>query len=63
MNRTPTPPSEFDLPLAGTAVWAGPDGLGESRFDDVPATRERDQVHVTQRPLRAVDAVRTVALA
>jgi flavin reductase (DIM6/NTAB) family NADH-FMN oxidoreductase RutF len=37
MNGTPTPPSEFDLPLAGTAVWAGPDGLGESRFDDVPA--------------------------
>jgi flavin reductase (DIM6/NTAB) family NADH-FMN oxidoreductase RutF len=36
MNGTPTPPSEFDLPLAGTAVWAGPDGLGESRFDDVP---------------------------
>jgi flavin reductase (DIM6/NTAB) family NADH-FMN oxidoreductase RutF len=36
MNGSPTPPSEFDLPLAGTAVWAGPDGLGESRFDDVP---------------------------
>jgi flavin reductase (DIM6/NTAB) family NADH-FMN oxidoreductase RutF len=35
-NGRPTPPSEFDLPLAGTAVWAGPDGLGESRFDDVP---------------------------
>jgi flavin reductase (DIM6/NTAB) family NADH-FMN oxidoreductase RutF len=28
----PTPPSEFDLPLVG----AGPDGLGDSSFDDVP---------------------------
>jgi flavin reductase (DIM6/NTAB) family NADH-FMN oxidoreductase RutF len=33
---TPNPPSEFDMPLSGTAVWAGPDGLGESRFDDIP---------------------------
>jgi len=30
----PTPPSEFDLPLAGTAVWPGPDGIGDHRFDD-----------------------------
>jgi flavin reductase (DIM6/NTAB) family NADH-FMN oxidoreductase RutF len=37
MNGTPTPPSEFDLPLSGTAVWAGPDGLGDSSFDDVPS--------------------------
>jgi flavin reductase (DIM6/NTAB) family NADH-FMN oxidoreductase RutF len=37
MNGNPTPPSEFDLPLAGTAVWPGPDGIGDSRFDDVPA--------------------------
>jgi flavin reductase (DIM6/NTAB) family NADH-FMN oxidoreductase RutF len=36
MNELPTPPSEFDLPLSGTAVWAGPEGLGDSRFDDVP---------------------------
>jgi flavin reductase (DIM6/NTAB) family NADH-FMN oxidoreductase RutF len=36
MNGRPTPPSEFDLPLAGTAVWAGPEGIGDSRFDDVP---------------------------
>src|SRR5215218_8621191 len=36
MNGTPTPPSEFDLPLSGTAVWGGPEGIGESRFDDVP---------------------------
>jgi flavin reductase (DIM6/NTAB) family NADH-FMN oxidoreductase RutF len=39
MNGTPTPPSEFDLPLSGTAVWAGPEGLGDSSFDDVPAPR------------------------
>src|SRR5215207_5455649 len=37
MSERPTPPSEFDLPLSGTAVWAGPDGLGDSSFDDVPA--------------------------
>jgi flavin reductase (DIM6/NTAB) family NADH-FMN oxidoreductase RutF len=37
MNGNPTPPSEFDLPLAGTAIWPGPDGIGDSRFDDVPA--------------------------
>jgi flavin reductase (DIM6/NTAB) family NADH-FMN oxidoreductase RutF len=37
MPERPTPPSEFDLPLSGTAVWAGPDGLGDSSFDDVPA--------------------------
>jgi flavin reductase (DIM6/NTAB) family NADH-FMN oxidoreductase RutF len=36
MPDRPTPPSEFDLPLSGTAVWAGPDGLGDSTFDDVP---------------------------
>jgi flavin reductase (DIM6/NTAB) family NADH-FMN oxidoreductase RutF len=36
MSERPTPPSEFDLPLSGTAVWAGPDGLGDSTFDDVP---------------------------
>jgi len=30
------PPSEFKLPLHETAVWAGPEGLGDSSFDDVP---------------------------
>ena len=39
MTERATPPSEFDLPLSGTAVWAGPDGLGDSSFDDVPAPR------------------------
>jgi flavin reductase (DIM6/NTAB) family NADH-FMN oxidoreductase RutF len=37
MHGRPTPPSEFALPLSGTAVWAGPEGIGDSRFDDVPA--------------------------
>ena len=32
-----SPPNEFDLPLSGNAVWAGPDGIGDSSFDDVPA--------------------------
>jgi flavin reductase (DIM6/NTAB) family NADH-FMN oxidoreductase RutF len=36
MDATPTPPSEFDLPLSGSAMWGGPDGIGDSRFDDVP---------------------------
>src|SRR5215211_2690538 len=39
MNGTPTPPSEFDLPLSGTAVWGGPDGIGDSSFDEVPEPR------------------------
>ena len=33
----PKPPNEFDLSLRDAAVWAGPDGLGDSSFDDVPA--------------------------
>jgi len=36
MNGRPTPPSEFDLPLAGTAVRAGPEAIVDSPFDDVP---------------------------
>src|SRR5919198_557599 len=34
-DERPTPPSEFDLPLSGTAVWAGPEGIGDTRFDEV----------------------------
>jgi flavin reductase (DIM6/NTAB) family NADH-FMN oxidoreductase RutF len=33
----PLPPSEFDLPLDGVAVYAGPEGIGDSPFDDEPA--------------------------
>jgi flavin reductase (DIM6/NTAB) family NADH-FMN oxidoreductase RutF len=33
MSSRPTPPSEFDLPLANVAVWAGPEGIGETPFD------------------------------
>jgi flavin reductase (DIM6/NTAB) family NADH-FMN oxidoreductase RutF len=32
------PPAEFDFPLS----WAGPDGLGESRFDDVAVVERPD---------------------
>jgi flavin reductase (DIM6/NTAB) family NADH-FMN oxidoreductase RutF len=36
MTAPSSPPSEFDLPLAGVAVWAGPEGIGETPFDDAP---------------------------
>ena len=39
MSDAPTPPSEFELPLSGTAMWGGPEGIGDSRFDDVPPPR------------------------
>jgi flavin reductase (DIM6/NTAB) family NADH-FMN oxidoreductase RutF len=29
-------PPEFNLPLSGVAVTAGPDGIGETPFDDTP---------------------------
>jgi flavin reductase (DIM6/NTAB) family NADH-FMN oxidoreductase RutF len=32
------PPSEFDFPLS----WAGPDGIGETRFDDVAEAESPD---------------------
>ena len=37
MSARPTPPTEFNLPLSGVAVWAGPEGIGETPFDDTPA--------------------------
>lgn len=37
MSTPGTPPSEFNLPLAGVAVWAGPEGIGETPFDQPPA--------------------------
>lgn len=36
MSAAPTPPSEFNLPLHGVAVWAGPEGIGETPFDQPP---------------------------
>jgi flavin reductase (DIM6/NTAB) family NADH-FMN oxidoreductase RutF len=39
---TPNPPSEFEMPLSGNAVWAGPEGLGESSFDDIPVEQLLD---------------------
>jgi flavin reductase (DIM6/NTAB) family NADH-FMN oxidoreductase RutF len=34
---SPAKPSEFNLPLSNVAVWAGPEGIGETPFDDTPA--------------------------
>jgi flavin reductase (DIM6/NTAB) family NADH-FMN oxidoreductase RutF len=36
MSAAPMPPSEFNLPLSGVAVWAGPEGIGETPFDQPP---------------------------
>jgi flavin reductase (DIM6/NTAB) family NADH-FMN oxidoreductase RutF len=36
MNGRPTPPSEFNLPLSDLALTAGPEGIGETPFDDAP---------------------------
>ena len=37
-----TPPSEFNLPLEGLAVWAGPEGIGETPFDQAPPPEALD---------------------
>jgi flavin reductase (DIM6/NTAB) family NADH-FMN oxidoreductase RutF len=42
MTDRPTPPTEFNLPLSGVAVWAGPEGIGETPFEDAPAPRALD---------------------
>jgi flavin reductase (DIM6/NTAB) family NADH-FMN oxidoreductase RutF len=42
MSAGSTPPSEFNLPLAGVAVWAGPEGIGETPFDDAPRPEALD---------------------
>jgi flavin reductase (DIM6/NTAB) family NADH-FMN oxidoreductase RutF len=42
MSAGSTPPSEFNLPLAGVAVWAGPEGIGETPFDEPPAQEALD---------------------
>ena len=36
------PPNEFDVPLTGTAVWGGPEAIGEMPFDRVPAASALD---------------------
>jgi flavin reductase (DIM6/NTAB) family NADH-FMN oxidoreductase RutF len=36
MSAASGPPSEFNLPLSGLAVWAGPEGIGETPFDEAP---------------------------
>jgi flavin reductase (DIM6/NTAB) family NADH-FMN oxidoreductase RutF len=42
MSAGSTPPSEFNLPLSGVAVWAGPEGIGETPFDEAPRVAELD---------------------
>jgi flavin reductase (DIM6/NTAB) family NADH-FMN oxidoreductase RutF len=42
MSAGSTPPSEFNLPLAGVAVWAGPEGIGETPFDEAPVPERLD---------------------
>jgi flavin reductase (DIM6/NTAB) family NADH-FMN oxidoreductase RutF len=42
MSAGSTPPSEFNLPLAGVAVWAGPEGIGETPFDEPPPREALD---------------------
>jgi flavin reductase (DIM6/NTAB) family NADH-FMN oxidoreductase RutF len=42
MAATPTPPTEFNVPLSGMAVWAGPEAIGETPFDTVPLPRAVD---------------------
>ncbi len=37
-----TPPTEFNVPLSGTAVWGGPEAIGEMPFDTVPAASALD---------------------
>lgn len=36
MTAPMSTPPEFNLPLSGVAVTAGPDGIGETPFDDAP---------------------------
>jgi flavin reductase (DIM6/NTAB) family NADH-FMN oxidoreductase RutF len=38
MSQDPRPPAEFDFPLS----WAGPDGIGESRFEEVAEAQRLD---------------------
>ena len=39
------PPSEFNLPLRETAVWAGPEGIGETHFDEIPEPQTIELPH------------------
>ena len=35
-------PTEFNVPLSGTAVWGGPEAIGEMPFDTAPAATALD---------------------
>jgi flavin reductase (DIM6/NTAB) family NADH-FMN oxidoreductase RutF len=39
MSALMSKPTEFNLPLGNVAVWAGPEGIGETPFDDAPPRR------------------------
>ena len=54
-----SPPSEFNLPLHETAVWAGPEGIGDSRFDDVPEPHAVEEVAAASQ--RLLDSLVTQA--
>jgi flavin reductase (DIM6/NTAB) family NADH-FMN oxidoreductase RutF len=42
MTSPTSRPPEFNLPLSGVAVTAGPDGIGETPFDDAPRAEALD---------------------
>ena len=48
MSEAARPPAEFDFPLS----WAGPDGIGEPRFDEVAEVERPDVTRATTRPSR-----------
>jgi flavin reductase (DIM6/NTAB) family NADH-FMN oxidoreductase RutF len=50
MSEIARPPAEFDFPLS----WAGPDGIGESRFDDVAEAQRPDLLDEGDDPARAL---------
>jgi flavin reductase (DIM6/NTAB) family NADH-FMN oxidoreductase RutF len=50
MSEVARPPAEFDFPLS----WAGPDGIGESRFDDVAEAQRPDLLDEGDDPARAL---------
>jgi flavin reductase (DIM6/NTAB) family NADH-FMN oxidoreductase RutF len=50
MSEVARPPAEFDFPLS----WAGPDGIGESRFDDVAEAQRPDLLDDGDDPARAL---------
>ena len=50
MSEAAHPPAEFDFPLS----WAGPDGIGENRFDEVAEVERPDLVDDGDDPAMAL---------